>query len=101
MTDTLEPTNPTPESDLIASLRNEMQTQYNALKETMDSALKERDEAIAKLTQEKQALQNALVVSSISPRTEEEEVPKTEEQLYQETVERLAKKTLARMQELC
>lgn len=78
-----------------------MQTQYNALKETMDSALKERDEAIAKLTQEKQALQNALVVSSISPKPEEEEVPKTEEQLYKENVDRLAKKTLSLMKEFC
>lgn len=100
MTDNPQP-NPTPESDLITSLRNEMQTQYNMLKETMDSALKERDETIAKLIQEKQALQNALVVSSISPKPEEEEVPKTQEQLYQENIERLAKKTLARMQELC
>lgn len=101
MTNTSEPTNPTPESELITSLRNEMQTQYNALKETMDSALKERDEAIAKLTQEKQALQNALVVSSISPKPEEEEVPKTEEQLYKENVDRLAKKTLSLMKEFC
>ena len=101
MTDTLEPTNPTPESELITSLRNEMQTQYNALKETMDSALKERDEAIAKLTQEKQALQNALVVSSISPKPEEEEVPKTKEQLYQEDLKRLVEKTKTLMQGRC
>lgn len=100
MTDNPQPTT-TPESDLITSLRNEMQTQYNTLKETMDSALKERDETIAKLTQEKQALQNALVVSSISPKPVEEEVPKTKEQLYQEDIDRLAKKTLSYMQELC
>lgn len=100
MTDEPTPT-PSPESDesdLIKSLRDEMQTQYNTLKEAMDSALKERDDTIATLMKEKQNLQNALVVSATTPRVEEPP-PKTEEELYAERIDALAKRTLTRMSE--
>jgi hypothetical protein len=106
MTENPEPINPTttnptpPESELITKLRDEMQQQYNALKEAMDSALKERDAEIAKLSQEKQVLQNALVVSSISPKTEELP-PKTEAEQYQENIQKLAAKTLHLMEGRC
>lgn len=94
MTEEISP-QPT-ESELLTALRDEMQTQYNTLKEAMESALKERDDTIATLRQEKQSLQNALVVSSTTPKAEEPPV-KTEEELYEEKVIALSQRTLASM----
>lgn len=67
------------------TLRNEMQAQYNSLKESFEHSNLEKDELIAQLKSQNEDLQRALVRSAFTvPQPSEQ--PKTEEQLYQDKI---------------
>lgn len=79
--------------DPVVTLRDEMNAQFNELKQSFEATLKEKDELISQLKEQNTGLQRALVRSAVMdpPKVEE---PKTEEQLYDEEVARLSKRTL-------
>lgn len=82
--------------DPIVALRNEFQEQFATLKDSFEKSNKEKDELIAKLTEENDALHRAIVRSAVNP----EPVPvkeKTEEEIYNERIQELANKTLEYM----
>lgn len=79
--------------DPVVQLRDEMNAQFNELKQSFEATLKEKEELISQLKEQNTGLQRALVRSAVMdpPKVEE---PKTEEQLYNEEVARLSKRTL-------
>lgn len=79
--------------DSVVALRDEMNAQFNELKQSFEATLKEKEELISQLKEQNTGLQRALVRSAVMdpPKVEE---PKTEEDLYNEEVERLSKRTL-------
>lgn len=72
-------------------LKTEMQSQFNALKESFEAQSKEQTALIAALKQQNEQLQRALVRSAFTP-VEPKEQPKSEEDLYQEEVQRILNK---------
>lgn len=79
--------------DPVVQLRDEMNAQFNELKQSFEATLKEKEELISQLKEQNTGLQRALVRSAVMdpPKVEE---PKTEEQLYNEEVARLSQRTL-------
>lgn len=80
-------------TDPVVQLRDEMNAQFNELKQSFETSLKEKDDLIAQLKEQNTGLQRALVRSAVMdpPKVE---VPKTEEQIYADEVDRLAKRTI-------
>ena len=87
---------PTPESDLLAQIRQEMQEQFAAFKKEAEATLEAQKAQIAQLEADKASLQSALVKSATSP-PPAKEPEKTEEDQYREKVDALAKKGLDMM----
>ena len=84
--------------DPVVALRDEMNAQFNELKQSFEASLKEKDELIAQLKEQNTGLQRALVRSAVMDPPKAEE-PKTEEQLYADEVERLSKRTIEIMKQ--
>lgn len=80
------------EVDAIVKLRDEMQEQFNTLRDSYEAQRKEQSELIEKLKEQNEGLQRALVRSATLP-PEKKEVEKTEEELYKEHIDALAQKT--------
>lgn len=89
----------TSQTSAIEQLRNEMNEQYNALKESFESSLKEKDDELVKLREENKDLHRALTRSAFSDRPEPPK-EKTPEEIYQEKVDALSKKTLHYMESM-
>lgn len=87
-------------SDDYLKLKEEMNAQFNELKQAFEATAKEKDEEIAKLKEQNQGLQRALVRSAVTDPPAEEPKEPTEEELYQAQVDDQAKRTLEYMKEL-
>ena len=83
-------------ADPIVALRDEMNAQFNEMKESFKAEMSEKDELISQLKEQNTGLQRALVRSAVVD-PPKQEVVKTEEELYQDKIDALAKKTLAYM----
>lgn len=91
-----------PEQDeLYLKLKEEMQTEFTTLKEAFESERQELQATIAKLEEQNQGLQRALVrQATTEPAPVEEEHEPTEEELYQAEIDTVALKTKEIMKEL-
>lgn len=89
------------QDDLYTKLKEEMQTEFSTLKEAFEAERRELNDTIAKLTEQNQGLQRALVRQATTepPAKAEEHIP-TEEELYAAEVERCAQNTKEKMKEL-
>lgn len=83
----------TPESDLISSLRDEMQAQIAELKKAFSEESEKKDALINQLSKDKEDLRAALIRSATAEPPKAPEPPKSEEEIYKEQIEGLAKKT--------
>ena len=81
------------ESEIMASLRDEMSAQFSEMKASFEASVREKDAEIEQLKEQNKGLQRALVRSAVMepPR---QEIPKTQEQKYAEHICDLAGKTL-------
>lgn len=81
------------ESEIMASLRDEMSAQFSEMKASFEASVREKDAEIEQLKEQNKGLQRALVRSAVMepPR---QEIPKTQEQKYAEHIGGLAVKTL-------
>ena len=81
------------ESEIMASLRDEMSAQFSEMKASFEASVREKDAEIEQLKEQNKGLQRALVRSAVMepPR---QEIPKTQEQKYAEHIGDLAAKTL-------
>ena len=81
------------ESEIMASLRDEMSAQFSEMKASFEAGVREKDAEIEQLKEQNKGLQRALVRSAVMepPR---QEIPKTREQKYAEHIGDLAGKTL-------
>lgn len=77
----------------IEQLRNEFQTQFDALKSSFEQSSKEKDETIARLTEQNKLLNQALLKSAFTERPAEEPAEKTPEELYAEKINALYEKS--------
>lgn len=92
---------PTQQDELYVKLKEEMQAEFTQLKEAFESERKELNDTIAKLTEQNQGLQRALVrQATTEPAPIEEEHEPTEEELYQAEIDRCAQNTKQMMKEL-
>lgn len=80
---------PTP----IENLRNEMQQQFQQMKTSFESMMKEKDEHISKLESENTDLQRALVRSAFTESPKEEAPLKSDEELYDEEIQKIYNKS--------
>lgn len=79
--------------DILTQIREETAQQIKALKESFESTVKEKDDQIAKLTEDNESLKRALVRSAVTE-PPKEEVQKSEEELYKEKITQLAKNSI-------
>lgn len=78
----------------IASLRDEFQTQFDAMKQAFEQSSKEKDEEIAALKENNTQLKAALLKSTFTERpAEEAPKEKSQEELYAEQVDKLYQKS--------
>lgn len=97
MTDSPTPDQPTEQADLIAQLRDEMQSQITALKTSFEEQNKQLTEENATLKQQNIDLQRALVRSATVPDEHHVVQPKSEQQIYEERIKELADKALQKV----
>lgn len=97
MSEQATPTETPETTESIATLRDEMNAQYAALKESFESALKEKDTELLQLREENKELHRAIVRSAFSD-TPTAPKEKTPEEQYAEQITSLAKKTLQYME---
>ena len=97
MTDSPTPDQPTEQADLISQLRDEMQSQITALKESFESQNKQLSDENATLKQQNIDLQRALVRSATVPDEHHVVQPKSEQQIYEERIKELADKALQKV----
>lgn len=78
----------------IVKLRDEMQQQFAAMKQSFEDTIKIKDETIAQLKKSNEALEAALVRSTTMPPTPEAAKPPTEEELREKQIAELSQQTL-------
>lgn len=88
------------QDDLYLKLKEEMQTEFATLKEAFENERSELQATIAKLEEQNQGLQRALVRTATTEPPEKEPEPPTEEELYQAEIDTVAQKTKEIMKEL-
>lgn len=91
---------PTQQDELYVKLKEEMQAEFTQLKEAFETERNELNDTIAKLTEQNQGLQRALVRQATTEPAPIEEPPKTEEELYRDEIDRCARNTKQMMKEL-
>lgn len=95
-------TEETPEpTDTLTALKEEMQSQYNALKTSFEAKFDELNTTNESLKKENEELKRALVNSTFTtPVKNIEDEEKTEEDLYAEKIDALVEKTKSYMREI-
>lgn len=88
------------QDELYLKLKEEMQQEFQTLKDAFENERTELQATIAKLEEQNQGLQRALVRSATTEPPAEEAKPPTEEELYQAEVDRCAENTKKLMKEL-
>jgi small-conductance mechanosensitive channel len=91
------PDQPSEQADLITQLRDEMNAQITALKESFESQNKQLSDENATLKQQNIDLQRALVRSATVPDEHHVVQPKSEQQIYEERIKELADKALQKV----
>lgn len=79
--------------DDVASLREEFQTQFDAIKQAFEQSSKEKDDEIAALKENNTQLKAALLKSTFTERPAELPKEKSHEELYAEQIENLYHKS--------
>lgn len=77
----------------IASLRDEFQTQFDAMKQAFEQSSKEKDDEIAALKENNTQLKAALLKSTFTERPAEPPKEKSQEELYAEQIDKLYQKS--------
>jgi len=88
------------EDDLYLKLKEEMQQEFQTLKDAFENERTELQATIAKLEEQNQGLQRALVRTATTEPPQEAPKEPTEEELYQAEVDRTAQRTKEIMKEL-
>jgi len=89
------------QDDLYLRLKEEMQEEFATLKSAFEAERAELQGTIARLEEQNQGLQRALVrQATTEPPKEEPAREPTKEELYQAEVDRCAQMTKARMKEM-
>lgn len=84
----------TTEVNPIEQLRNEFQTQFDALKQSFEQSTQEKDKTIADLSEQLKLANQALLKSAFTERPAEPVKEKTQEELYAEKINSLYEKSL-------
>lgn len=84
---------PTQEKNEYEKLRDEMNQQFQALKESFEAKQNEDAEVIKKLTEDNKNLQTALMRSAFTTPPEPVVKPKTDEEVYNDRIAELLAKS--------